>query len=127
VWWRFPGRGERPSGGLVGAFLAGRVDIHIDVGTERQSDSPQGHRSVRIERRGALEATDGLVVVERVDERQALVKKLLRLGVAGSDGMMMTAESRERGRARRFSRIVQMLRVGGATECESENEPSTGH
>ena len=53
---------------VVGRLLALRIDVEVDVRSERQRDAPVRHRRRRVELGGARKRTDRLVVIEAVDE-----------------------------------------------------------
>lgn len=50
----------------------------VDVGAVRVGDAPPGHRAAGVEGARVSEGPDGLVVVERVEEGEALVEVALR-------------------------------------------------
>src|SRR5437016_13092066 len=56
-------------------------------------DSPVRHRQLGIKLRSMLERPRGLIVIERIDEAQALIEELLRLRALRRDRMMKFAQS----------------------------------
>ena len=103
------GQRLRPLRFVVRRLLAVGVDVEVDVRSERQRDAPVRHRRRGIELGGPAERADRLVVIERVDERQALIEELLRLGAFRGDRMVQPAEARRQRRRRRGRRGVLML------------------
>src|SRR5437763_992039 len=78
----------RTRDGVVGGDLAFGVNVEVDVGAERVRDAPVSHREVGVQISRALKGAHGLVVVEGVDEAQALIEELLRLRVLRRDRVM---------------------------------------
>ena len=72
------------------------------------------HRQLWIQRQRALERVDRFIVVEGVDQRQALVECLLRVGVLGADGMVQFAQFGLVSRALRRRLCSGMMIVIGA-------------
>ena len=65
------------------------------------SDMPQcGIGDAGSRRRGELERLERFFVVEAVEQRQAFVEELLRVGVRGLDGAVIRAEIAEQRGAR---------------------------
>jgi hypothetical protein len=69
------------------AFASGIVVI----GAHGFGNAPIRHGELGIEVRGALEGARGFIVIESVDEPQALIEEGLRLRVLGGDRMMPMA------------------------------------
>ncbi len=69
----------------------------VDVGAVRDRDAPEGHRALRVELARAAEGADRLVVVEGVQEREALVEVALRLGRDGRDPAGVAPQPLEEG------------------------------
>ena len=88
-------QGFRP---LAGVWLVdGRV---IDVRAARVGDPPPRHRAGRVERRRLPERADRLVVVERVEELEALVEITLGIGRGGRHRTAPRPKSVEQGLTR---------------------------
>src|SRR5450631_966174 len=67
---------------IDGLLFPLRIDRAVVVGADRNGDSPPRHCKLRIQLGSALERTNRLLVIEGINKTQALVKKLLRLGIA---------------------------------------------
>ena len=94
--------------GLLQSFR--RRDV-VDVGAERERHAPVRHRRGGVLRRGELERLERFLVVETVEQRQAFIEKLLRVGVRGLDGAVIRTEIAEQRGARRAG--------GAAASCAS--------
>src|SRR5579871_5275183 len=75
---------------LLEAFGVSRIVV---VRPNRLCDTPVRHRELRIEFGGVLKRAGSFVVIEGVNESQALIKKLLRFRITRGDGMMKIAEA----------------------------------
>src|SRR5262249_40193256 len=106
------------------------VDGKVVVRAGGKGDAPPGHRAVGIQARRVAESPDGLVVIEGVDETQALVEVALRLGAGRGDGVAVRAEAVEDRRVIRGGRRVA-LRVtallGRATDDRRRREQEQDH
>ena len=76
-----------------GLLLAFRIDVHVDVGAERERRSPVAEGESGIEFSGFLERRNGLLVIERIDVTHPLIEPLLRFGVFRRDRNVETAET----------------------------------
>ena len=110
---------QRPLRGVVRVLLPGRVDVEVDVWTERQRDAPERHRRGWIEQSGAPERADGFVVVECIHKRQALIEELLGVLALGGDRVMRVAET---GHERRGAAGGLIVRGLAGEECEQEEQ-----
>src|ERR1700758_2549329 len=88
-------------------FLAVQIGLGIVViRPDRQRDTPERHGTLWIDLRGSLESTKRLVMIEGVDQREALIEEELGFRLLCGDGMVYVAESRhEDGRLRRGGRV----------------------
>ena len=112
--------------------VARLVDRQVVVRPGGEGDPPPGHGAAGIEPRRLAKRADRLVVVEAVDQAQALVEVALRLGARGGDGMAVGAETVEHGRAiRRRWRVVAVVTGGpgdaGRDDEEQDDERSKPH
>jgi hypothetical protein len=92
----FVGRGVTgEADGQLRFFVSRRfafgVDVDVDVRPKGIAYAPVSHRQVRVECQRAFEGADGGVVVEPVDETQALVEEVLGHRVRGGDRVMPLA------------------------------------
>ena len=87
------GKRESFLDGVMGDFLAGCVHGQVVVRADRERNTPPGHGHLGIEFRGATERAFGFVVIEGVDQTEALVEKLLCFGTGSLDGMMMVTQA----------------------------------
>ena len=103
----------------------------VVVGTERQRHPPMRHRCFRIERGGAFERAKRLFMIEAVQQGQAFVEKLLRLGIAGRDGSLILTKISKQRRACNGSAVPTMarrVRCGGVARPPGGGLPvTTGH
>ena len=74
--------------GLRKTVFAGGIVI---IGADSFGDAPIGHGQFGIEVGGTLEGARGFVMIEGVDEPQALIEKCLCLRVLGGDRVMPIA------------------------------------
>ncbi len=107
--------------GVVRRLRARGVDGRVVVvRPDRQRDAPVRHRRLRVELGRAAEVARGLVVIEAVEQANALVEIDLRVGVRRRDREVIVAEAgmqlRRCGRQRR--RMCVLLRGGGKRRCE---------
>jgi len=105
---------------IVGRLLARRINIEVDVWSERERHAPMGHRQTRIELRGALKRADSFVMIESEHEGESLIEKLLCNRVCGGNGMVNAANP---GHQRRWllglswrAFMTRVLRAGKRTE-----------
>ena len=99
------------------------IDVLIDVRSQRQGDSPLRHRRRRIELGGSRERSHRLIVIERIDERQALVEVFLRFRAGRLNRVMDAGESgleRHRTRSIVGGMIVLCLHSGRAERGTEE-------
>ena len=95
----------------VGLLQSIRGRNVVDVGAERERHAPVRHRRGGILRRGELERLERLLVVEAVEQRQAFVEELLRVGVRGLDRAVIRTEIAEQRRARRAPPARRAVRI----------------
>src|SRR5262245_34261551 len=80
--------------------------------TIRDGNAPPGHRTIRIDLRCVFKRADRLVVVERIEEAEALIKKPLGLGQCRGDFAAKAAKAVVQRRLfSRFSRIAVACRA----------------
>ena len=79
--------------GIVRFLEPFRISRIVVIRANRFSYAPVSHCHFRIKLGGVLERTRGFIVIEGIDIAQALVKKLLRLGIGGGDWMMQVTKS----------------------------------
>ena len=97
--------------GARGGPLARGGERRVDVGAERQGHAPVGHGEIRIEARGLLEGAPRLVVVEGVDEAQALIEVALGERGGGGDRVRVISEVVEERHGLRAWTVVTMRNV----------------
>ena len=73
----------------------------VVVRAERERHAPVRHRRFGIQGRRTLERPKRLLVIEAVEERQALVEEPLRVGNDGRDGTVVRAKVAEKRRSLR--------------------------
>src|SRR5208337_1159554 len=85
----------------------------IDIGTERERDSPISHRHAGIEIRRLLERFGRLVMNESVNQGKSLVEESLRQGgiILGSNRMMQIPKTVKQRLMRRVNRRLQPTRI----------------
>ena len=81
-----------PLNRFIGSLLGLAIHGQIDIGPERQCDSPVGHGRLRIEPRRLFERIDRFLMIERKDQSQPLVEILLRFGHGRGDGMVQVPQ-----------------------------------
>ena len=91
---------------VLKAFVAGGIVV---VRAHRLGDSPVGDRKFGVEFGGALEGTRGLVVIEGIDQAQALVEELLGLDILGRNGVMKIAQTRHQCGGFGWRRMCRVL------------------
>ncbi len=114
---------------LDGVVRGGRARLgHLGVVVVRadgEREPPVRHGRRGIELRGAAEVPGGLVVVEAVEKREALVEVLLRLRVLRLDGVAMAPHPRlDLGRRHGRSGAVVVLGGRGRRERRAERDGS---
>ena len=108
---------------VVCGLLAIRIDVLIDVRSERKRDAPPRHRRRGIEFGRTAKRAHRLFVVERVYERQPLVEKLLRVLAARLDGVMHAGhafDQRHRPIVGRGRVIVLLRRAAGQGDDQGQ-------
>src|SRR6267154_5852924 len=86
-------------------FLDGGVGLHktafasgiVVVGAYSFGDAPVGHGQFGVQLGGAMEGARGFVVIEGIDEPQALIEEGLCLGVLGGNRVMPSAVAGHEG------------------------------
>ena len=89
---RASGEALRLTRGAPGLRLTIGVRRVVVVRALRDGDTPEAHRTLRIQARRLSERLLRLVVVERVDQPQALIEPALRVGRSRRDPVRVAAE-----------------------------------
>jgi hypothetical protein len=119
---------DRLRHGLARHEVARIVDRQVVVRSRREGDAPPGHGAAGVEPRRLTERAHRLVVIESVDQAEALIEVALGLRVARRDRMAVGTKSVEDGRTVRGRwRVLAMLaRAQGGTGHEHEQRDDEG-
>ena len=96
---------------VVRRFLVIRIDVLVDIRSERQRNGPMRHGRRWVEFRSFPEGADRFLVIERVHQCHALIEKFLGVAATRLNRMMNTDEAWvEHHRPRcRFRRAIVLL------------------
>src|SRR5262249_2678469 len=86
-------KSERFLDGFVPNSFPLLVDFQIVIRSHRQGDTPHWHRRLRVEFGSVQKGTKGLLMIEGVNQHQALVEESLGFSAVGSDRVVAVAQT----------------------------------